>query len=229
MNFHSDLADPPVTGDLLVHLAGRDQQHDLLLARRQRFEALPHSRDIGVHRPPPSIAFDRSHHGVEKTYAIRGGQSGRDRLRILSALSRSGTNELLDRIGLRAGTFCLDFGCGGGEVTCELAKRVGTTGKAIGLDMDLAQLEIIRDEAEAHGISTADYKPLAAVIAINATLFLGAGALAGSQAGSRLRSGATCARSQHKSRCSQTSTLHPPPGRERAPNAPKHQPPPEWQ
>src|SRR5262245_11905923 len=61
------------------------------------------------------------------------GQSGRDRLRIVSALSRSAKNELFDRIGLRAGMVCLDVGCGGGEVTCELAKRVGTTGKAIGL------------------------------------------------------------------------------------------------
>src|SRR5215475_11269779 len=65
MNFHSDLADPQVSSDLLVHLSGSDQQHDLLLARRQRSEALPHLRDIVVHRPSPSIAFDRGRHGVD--------------------------------------------------------------------------------------------------------------------------------------------------------------------
>src|SRR5215510_5051625 len=65
MGFHGDLADSKVTCDLLVHLAGRDQQHDLLLARSQRSEAAKHSRDITVNRPPPSIAFDCGHYGVE--------------------------------------------------------------------------------------------------------------------------------------------------------------------
>src|ERR1700730_2039508 len=65
MNFDRDLAYSQIAGYLLVHLAGRDQQHYLLFAGRQRFKPLVHLRNIVVSFPPLSIAFDGGHHGVK--------------------------------------------------------------------------------------------------------------------------------------------------------------------
>lgn len=95
---------------------------------------------------------------MAQTYAIRGGRTGRERLRVLSNVLQAGTYSLLDKVGLRPGMVCLDVGCGGGDVTRELARRVGATGRVVGLDMDTAQLEIVRAEATTQNISNIDYR-----------------------------------------------------------------------
>jgi SAM-dependent methyltransferase len=95
---------------------------------------------------------------MEQTYAIRGGRSGRERLRVLSHILQEGTHEFLDKVGLRPGMVCLDVGCGGGDVTRELARRVGSGGRVTGLDMDAAQLEIVRAEAAAQNIANIEYR-----------------------------------------------------------------------
>jgi SAM-dependent methyltransferase len=53
---------------------------------------------------------------------------------------------------------CLDAGCGGGDVSRELAKRVGTAGQIIGIDMDTAQLEIVRTETVAQKLLNIEYR-----------------------------------------------------------------------
>jgi SAM-dependent methyltransferase len=95
---------------------------------------------------------------MAQTYAIKGGRSGRERLRVLSQVLQAGTHDFLDRIGMRPGMSCLDVGCGGGDVTRELARRVGSTGRVMGLDLDAAQLEIVRGEAVAQNIHNIDYR-----------------------------------------------------------------------
>jgi SAM-dependent methyltransferase len=95
---------------------------------------------------------------MAQTYAIRGGRSGRERLRVLSHVLQAGTHDFLDKIGLRPGMACLDVGCGGGDVTRELARRVGVGGRVVGLDMDAAQLEIVRAEAAAQNITNVEYR-----------------------------------------------------------------------
>jgi SAM-dependent methyltransferase len=92
-----------------------------------------------------------------QTYAIKGGESGRERLRVLSHIRQGATLDLLDQIGVRPGMSCLDVGCGGGEVSRELARRVGASGRVVGLDMDLAQLEIVRTETVAQKFLNIDY------------------------------------------------------------------------
>jgi len=92
------------------------------------------------------------------TYAIRGGQSGRERLRVLSHVMQAGTFEFLDKLNIRPGMACLDVGCGGGDVARELARRVGATGRVVALDMDGAQLQIVREEAIALNIHNIDYQ-----------------------------------------------------------------------
>jgi SAM-dependent methyltransferase len=81
-------------------------------------------------------------------YIIRGGLSGRERLRLLSGVLRPTTRALLDRVGVSAGARCLDVGCGGGDVSLELAARGG---RVVGVDVDEEKLAIAREEAAAAG------------------------------------------------------------------------------
>ena len=92
-----------------------------------------------------------------QSYAIRGGIEGRERLRILSRVMHESSARLLDRLELRDGLRCLDAGCGGGDMTLELARRVAPTGKATGTDRDEAKLEIARQEAREQGITNVEY------------------------------------------------------------------------
>jgi 2-polyprenyl-3-methyl-5-hydroxy-6-metoxy-1,4-benzoquinol methylase len=65
---------------------------------------------------------------IQIEYAIRGGTAGRERLRVLARTLHTSTGALFDRLGVGAGLTCLDVGCGGGDVTFELARRVADRG-----------------------------------------------------------------------------------------------------
>ena len=91
-------------------------------------------------------------------YAIRGGVSGRERLRLLGRVMAPATLALFDRLGVRDGMSCLDFGCGGGDASLALARRVAPSGRVIGIDNDPVTLEIARDEARAAGIDNVEYR-----------------------------------------------------------------------
>ena len=69
-------------------------------------------------------------------YVLRGGRWGYERLQLLARVRRADTAELLRRAGLRPGLRCLDLGCGGGEVTFELARLAGPSGSVVGIDLD---------------------------------------------------------------------------------------------
>jgi SAM-dependent methyltransferase len=84
----------------------------------------------------------------EIPYIIRGGLSGRERLRLLSGVLRPSTRALLDRVGVPDGARCLDVGCGGGDVSLELAARGG---RVMGVDVDEEKLAIAREEAAVTG------------------------------------------------------------------------------
>jgi len=56
-----------------------------------------------------------------KDYVIRGGAAGRERLRMLSRVMYASTASLFDRFRFKDWQQCLDIGCGGGDVTLELA------------------------------------------------------------------------------------------------------------
>jgi SAM-dependent methyltransferase len=68
------------------------------------------------------------------------------------------TTSLFDRVGINEGQLCLDVGCGGGDVTLELARRIGPRGKAVGVDIDETQLDIARREADAQGIRNVEFR-----------------------------------------------------------------------
>jgi ubiquinone/menaquinone biosynthesis C-methylase UbiE len=90
-------------------------------------------------------------------YVIRGGLEGRERLRLLSRVMQPTTSSFIDKLGPRDGMTCLDAGCGGGDVTLELARRVAPTGKAVGVDMDDIKLALARAEAAERGIANVEF------------------------------------------------------------------------
>jgi SAM-dependent methyltransferase len=91
-------------------------------------------------------------------YTIRGGVEGRERLRLLSAVMGPSTRALLFDVGVPSGSICLDIGCGGGDVTFELTRATGPTGRAIGVDLDETKVEMARREAEQQGLSNAAFE-----------------------------------------------------------------------
>jgi SAM-dependent methyltransferase len=91
-------------------------------------------------------------------YMIRGGLEGRERLRVLARAMRPTTTALLDRVGVESGWSCLDAGCGGGDVTLELARRAAPDGRVLGVDIDESKLELARAEAEAEGLGNVTYE-----------------------------------------------------------------------
>lgn len=93
-----------------------------------------------------------------KQYVIRGGIEGRERLRILARVMHAGSTSLFDRVGVRDGLVCLDVGCGGGDATLELARRVAPNGKAVGADIDETKLALAREEARQQGVTNIEYR-----------------------------------------------------------------------
>ena len=59
----------------------------------------------------------------------------------------------MDRAAIRPGEAVLDVGCGTGETTLELSRRVGEGGKVLGVDVSRAMLSLARRRLEASGFS----------------------------------------------------------------------------
>jgi SAM-dependent methyltransferase len=97
---------------------------------------------------------------IQAHYAIRGGVEGRERLRVLARTLHPSTSALFERLGVGAELRCLDVGCGGGDVTLELARRVGPHGQVIGVDIDETKLALARQEAAAQRLGNAEFRPL---------------------------------------------------------------------
>jgi len=53
---------------------------------------------------------------------------------------------------------CLDLGCGGAEVTFELARLVGLSGRVVGVDMDDVKLDLARQDAAARGLTNVELR-----------------------------------------------------------------------
>ena len=82
------------------------------------------------------------------SYMIRGGQQGKARLQLLANALRPSTLTLLQSAGIKQGMVCLDVGCGGGDVTLDLARLVGPHGSVVGIDIDGEKLALAQQDAE---------------------------------------------------------------------------------
>jgi ubiquinone/menaquinone biosynthesis C-methylase UbiE len=53
---------------------------------------------------------------------------------------------------------CLDAGCGGGDVSFDLARLAGPSGRVVGMDIDEVKLEMARNEAAAQQIANIEFR-----------------------------------------------------------------------
>jgi 2-polyprenyl-3-methyl-5-hydroxy-6-metoxy-1,4-benzoquinol methylase len=92
-------------------------------------------------------------------YAIEGGWEGKRRLELVGRIFDRHTARFLDTIGVPPGISALDVGCGGGNVTLEVARRVGPAGRVVGIDFDGEILEYARRDADAAGLANVEFRP----------------------------------------------------------------------
>ena len=91
--------------------------------------------------------------------------SERERLALLESFRDPHTFELLGRFDVREGWRCLEVGAGAGSVVRWLAKRAGSTGRVVAVDIDtrfvealeLANVEIRRHDILADALEAAQY------------------------------------------------------------------------
>jgi ubiquinone/menaquinone biosynthesis C-methylase UbiE len=93
-------------------------------------------------------------------YVIRGGEERKAGLRITSHALWPATLNLLNSAGIKTGMACLDVGCGGGEVTLGMARLVGSSGMATGIDMDSTKMQSAQREAEHQTIANVKFLTL---------------------------------------------------------------------
>jgi ubiquinone/menaquinone biosynthesis C-methylase UbiE len=93
-----------------------------------------------------------------RSYIIRGGEEGRTRLAVISRVLAPMTQALLDRFEPLAGQLAIDAGCGGGDVSFELAARVGPGGRVVGFDLDDDKLALAREEATRRGLGNVEFR-----------------------------------------------------------------------
>ncbi|MBV8164407.1 MAG: methyltransferase domain-containing protein [Candidatus Eremiobacteraeota bacterium] len=65
---------------------------------------------------------------------------------------------LLERAGLKPGMKCLDVGCGGGDVTFEIARLVESGGSVVAMDFDEVKIDLARAEANAQHLANIDFR-----------------------------------------------------------------------
>jgi SAM-dependent methyltransferase len=93
-------------------------------------------------------------------YVIRGGKEGYERLLLLARDRWPDTAALFERAALSPGMRCIDLGCGGGEVTLEIARLVAPGGSVTGVDMDEIKLDLGRREAAGRGLGNVEFRRL---------------------------------------------------------------------
>ncbi len=91
-------------------------------------------------------------------YVIRGGREGYERLKLLARARWPDTADLFERVGVQPGMRCLDLGCGGGEVTFEIARMIGPEGSVVGIDIDEVKLDLGRAAAANRGLSNIEFR-----------------------------------------------------------------------
>ena len=88
---------------------------------------------------------------VPVEYTIAGGLTDAQRLARQAHVMARASAAFLSRIGVAAGWACLDIGCGDGQVTIAMARAVGPSGRAVGVDIDGDALGLARDAARSAG------------------------------------------------------------------------------
>ncbi|HEY4010144.1 MAG TPA: methyltransferase domain-containing protein [Acidobacteriaceae bacterium] len=95
---------------------------------------------------------------VGDDYALKTGDSGAERLRLLDRVYGASTRRLLLEAGLKPGMRVLDMACGVGTVTCWIAEQVGASGTVVAADVSPDQLAVARATWDAcEGLPPVEY------------------------------------------------------------------------
>lgn len=95
---------------------------------------------------------------TQERYVIRGGRAGYERLKLLARARWPDTAALFERVGIGPGMRCVDLGCGGGEVSFEIARLVAPSGHVTGVDTDEVKLDLARAAAAERGIVNVTFR-----------------------------------------------------------------------
>ncbi len=91
------------------------------------------------------------------SYIIRGGEAGRDRLRVIGRVFWPTTEALLRRVGVPLDASCLDVGCGGGDVSVKL-RQLAPVGSVVGVDLDPVKIRIAESDSAAAGVTDIEFR-----------------------------------------------------------------------
>jgi ubiquinone/menaquinone biosynthesis C-methylase UbiE len=97
-----------------------------------------------------------------KKYTLEVGAKGAERLKLLNQMCNPHTLEFLNKIGDLKGKCVLDLACGVGLLTAEIARKVGSNGKVIAVDISSEQLEIAKENVAAKGLTNVEFFELPA-------------------------------------------------------------------
>ncbi len=86
-----------------------------------------------------------------------GGNAWVEHQGLLDRINRPVGEIIAERADPGAGAQVLDIGCGAGATTLDMARRVGPDGRAVGLDVSDALLELARQRASAEAIGNVDF------------------------------------------------------------------------
>jgi SAM-dependent methyltransferase len=86
------------------------------------------------------------------SYALATGEKAAQRLTLLQDVYGPDAERLLSAIGVQAGQYVVDFGCGTGSTIPWLARQVGPGGTVLGLDASADQLAVARQFCADAGI-----------------------------------------------------------------------------
>jgi len=70
----------------------------------------------------------------------------------------AGTAALFERVPIAAGMKCLEIGSGSGDISIELARRVGPRGHVLGVDIDDTKIELARQEAAQLKVGNVEFR-----------------------------------------------------------------------
>jgi len=81
---------------------------------------------------------------AQSQYLLTGQRGELERLQLQARVLEPDANVMLDQIGVQAGWRALDLGCGAMGILGPLSRRVGASGKVIGLDVDPKLIDAAR-------------------------------------------------------------------------------------
>jgi|SRR4051794_10175945 len=88
------------------------------------------------------------------------GETGSGRVRPIAGGRRFSSRSSGGALAKQTGIACLDVGCGGGDVTLEMARLVGSSGLALGTHMDKVKMQLAQQEAERKAITNVEFLEL---------------------------------------------------------------------